>query len=139
MRPRSEHEVFRVRDGRTRFDADSVRRILERAAVEQHRLDKELDESYSREELEEMAAEAGISRSALRAAIDDSTRVPHRSRRWRPGRGSAVRRRLAVATVIGVGVVGLAGAATAFPIVAYILFWTTIVLWVLILAGASPF
>ena len=69
MWPRSEHEIFEASAPTNCFDGDSVRGILERAAAEQYRRDRARADAYSHEELEEMAAEAGISREALRAAI----------------------------------------------------------------------
>jgi hypothetical protein len=62
--------------GLDRFDAETVRRILQRAAEEQHRLETEFADSYSLEELEEMASETGISPEALRVAIEAQRRQP---------------------------------------------------------------
>jgi hypothetical protein len=136
-------------DGDKRFDGESVRRILERAAAEQYRLDHELTDTYSLEELEEMAAEAGISTEALRTAIKRSQQPPdvasigatQRKRpavwhkRWLGTRYRAVKG-TALLTIAGVAVVG---SVLAFPVVAQVLFWTTLVLSVLIVLGASPF
>ncbi len=136
MLPRSEREIFEAREHRGFFDADRVRRILERAAVEQHRLDAELADTYSLEELEEMAAEAGISREALHAAIQSPAgrmAAPGKSLR----RGRSVDARWIV--VAGVSAIALLGVMIAFPIVAYVIVWALIVLGVLVLLGASPF
>ena len=132
--------------GDTRFDGDSVRRILKRAAVEQHRLDTELTDTYSRAELEEMAAEARISQAALRAALaadaGDSResggrvqdRIAHGYTRLL-GRWPPSLTRAALATAACVTVVAL---LTLFPAAAAVLFWTTVIASVLILLGASP-
>lgn len=145
-------------DGKFRFDGQTVRHILERAAQEQHRLDNELADSYSLEDLEEMAAEAGISLPALHAAIgahqgstgsaarsEITPRVRPRDRlaaleSWIPGFGSVTARRVVLTSMGGVAVVGL---LLAFPAVAEVLIWgvllSLIVLSVLVLLGASPF
>ena len=142
--------------GKDRFDGETVRRILQRAAVEQHRLNNELADSYSLEELEEMAAEARISPEALRNAIEAREPPPSaaartaaaqalRPRRWfmalersMPGRSPAIRR----AVLAGTGSIAVVGALLAFPAIAEALLWGTllalIVLSVLILLGASP-
>jgi hypothetical protein len=51
-----------------RFDKQAAEQILRRAADEQARLDVEEDDSYSLEQLQEIATEAGISPEAVRAA-----------------------------------------------------------------------
>lgn len=51
-----------------RFDKEAAEQILRRAADEQARLDVEDVESYSLEQLQEIATEAGISPEAVRAA-----------------------------------------------------------------------
>ena len=133
MLPRTERDIFAAPDRRGRFDLDSVREILGRAAVEQHRLDVERDDTYTREELEEMAAEAGISREALATALRSGRTRPSPSRRrriwlrWLP--------RAALAVLAGLVFVGL---MLAFPALAEFLFWTVIVLLVLVLLGAAP-
>jgi hypothetical protein len=133
MLPRTEREIFAAPDRRSRFDLDSVREILGRAAVEQHRLDVERDDTYTRDELEEMAAEAGISREALARALRHGRAHPSAPRRgrswqrWLP--------RAALALLAGLAFVGL---MLAFPAVAEFLFWTVIVLLVLVLLGAAP-
>jgi hypothetical protein len=152
-RPDSQPEA-----GKHRFDGMSARRILERAAAVQQRLDNELADSYSLEELEEMAAEAGISAEALRAAIEahdsDSglaagrSRVPGEEpqRRMRavrglmPGKWSAAVKGVVLASA---GIVGGGGVLLAFPVVAETVLWALllflILLTVLIVLGASPF
>jgi hypothetical protein len=147
----SERREPALRDGKKRFDREGVRRILERAAAEQYRLEKELAETYSLEELQEMAAEAGISREALRIAIERRHRYPDVSTigvAERPRRRAAFLQRRWLGTwsplakgAVLVGTIGVAlvGAVLAFPVVAQALFWATIVLSVLILLGASPF
>lgn len=132
-----------------RFGGESARRILARAAALQQRLDNELAGSYTLEELEGMAAEAGISPEALRAAIEGygSDSAPDA----RPGRRHPAPRSLlpgnrsravkgAVLTTAGLGFVGL---LAAFPVVAEIVLWAVlsflIVIAVLVALGASPF
>jgi hypothetical protein len=51
-----------------RFDKQAAEQILRRAADEQARLDIEEDDSYSLEQLQEIATEVGISPEAVRAA-----------------------------------------------------------------------
>jgi hypothetical protein len=143
--------------GTSRFDGESARSILERAAAEQERRKLELAGSYTFEELQEMAAEAGISREALAAAIaaHERSRRPHagngptfvpRERRWRglldvlvPGPWSG--------TVKGI-VLGAAGAiavvafALAFPAAAEATMWALLaflaLVALLVALGASP-
>ena len=136
--------------GKNRFDGKSVRRILEHAAAEQHRLDIELGDSYSLEELEEIAAEVGISPEALHVAIESPRAYPgsasartavdvdERSRDWlallrKPGNWPSAVKATVVTTAVGIV---LLGALLAFP---QLLFWVTIVLLVLILLGAFSF
>lgn len=136
MLPRSEREVFGATEQKQRFDADSGRRILERAAAEQYRLDKELAEAYSLEELEEMATEAGISREALRAAIESPPSWLAVLQRWMPETWSPTAKGIVLMSLAGIALLGV---MLAFPVVAYVLFWTTVVLLLLVLLGASPF
>jgi hypothetical protein len=51
-----------------RFDEEAARRILRRAAEDQARREDEADHSYTLEQLQEIATEAGISPEAVRAA-----------------------------------------------------------------------
>ncbi len=136
MLPRSQREVFGATEQKKRFDADSVRRILGRAAAEQYRLDNELADTYSLEELEEMATEAGISREALRAAIESPPGWLAVLLRWMPESWSPTAKGIVLTSVAGIALLAV---LLAFPEVAYVLFWMTIVLLVLILLGASPF
>jgi hypothetical protein len=55
-------------DGEKRFDDDAARRILRRAAEEQARQENEEVGSFTLEELQKIATEAGISPEAVRAA-----------------------------------------------------------------------
>jgi hypothetical protein len=55
-------------DSEKRFDKDAAEQILRRAADVQARLDVEEVDSYSLEQLQEIATEAGISPEAVRAA-----------------------------------------------------------------------
>ena len=135
---------------RNRFDKEDARRILERAAAEQLRLDNELADTCSLEELEDMAAEAGISREALRVAMERPGRSPDKAESQKgvdepprgglallctPGQWSSAAR----ATVV-TGAVGLVlfGALFAFPALAPVLLWLIVLLLVLILLGAFP-
>ncbi len=136
MLPRSQREVFGATEQKKRFDADSVRRILGRAAAEQYRLDNELADTYSLEELEEMATEARISREALRAAIESPPGWLAVLQRRMLGNWSPTAKGIVLTSVAGIALLGV---LLAFPVVAYVLFWMTIVLLVLILLGASPF
>lgn len=131
-----DQRIFGARDHTDRFEGEVARRILERAAVEQHRLDKELEEFYSLEELEEIAAEAGISRRALHAAIEDRPGWFEGLLRRMPGRWSlAVKRRVLIA---GTGILLLA-VMLVFPVVAKVIFWAAIIVLVMMALGVSPF
>lgn len=56
------------RDGEKRFDDEAAQRILRRAAEEQARRENEEVGSFTLEELQKIATEAGISPEAVRAA-----------------------------------------------------------------------
>ena len=136
MLPRSEREIFGATEQKKRFDADSGRRILGRAVAEQHRLDNELADTYSLEELEEMAAEARISREALRVAIESPRGSLATLQRWMPDNWSPAANGIVLMSIAGLV---LFGVLLAFPAVAQVLLWAMIVLAVLMLLGASPF
>lgn len=156
MPERSERGLGGSTEREPRFDGESVRKILQRAAVEQHRLSNELADTYSLEELEEMAAEARISREALGAAVEAhhhgaaarpaAARGAHpqgwlaRLRSRMPGTWSPAARRIALTSA---GVVVLVSVLVTVPAAAQVLLWTTlmslIVLSVLVLVGVSPF
>lgn len=146
-------------DSETRFDGTSVRAILERAAAEQQRRNSALAGSYSMEELEEMAAEAGISPEALRAAIEAHAaerRTAHQGPRFVsqkrsrqgpsvldllvPGPWPRAAKGSVLTLAVGAGVVGL---ALAFPAVAQMALWALVafllLVTLLIAIGASPF
>lgn len=131
-------------DAGNRFDGECVRRILQRAVAEQHRLEDEAIDTYSLEDLEEMAAEAGISEEALRAAIESVPEAePDERRRWlatmqrpMPVRWSPVAKGIVLA---GAGGIALFGVVLAFPVVGQVLLWGTIALALLILLGGTPF
>lgn len=134
MFPRSDSQVFGSHRDHGKFDAEAVRWILGKAAAEQARQDTAHSTTYSLEELEEMATEAGISRDALRVAISrNARRAPARRRVSnsffkRPG------------FVYGaLGSVALIGLMMAFPMLAYAFFWLTVVFGLLLLLGATPF
>jgi hypothetical protein len=55
-------------DGERRFDSDAAQRILRRAAEEEARRDTDAADSYTLEQLQEIATEAGISPEAVAAA-----------------------------------------------------------------------
>jgi hypothetical protein len=151
--------VSAPREAENRFDGESARAILERAAAEQQRRNSALAGSYSLEELEEMAAEAGISCEALKAAIqahagerraaEQGPRFVSRKRPRRgpslldilvPGRWPRAAKGVALAGVAGIGIVGL---ALAFPAVAQMALWALVafllLVTLLIALGASPF
>ncbi len=136
MTPQSEREIFLGSELRGRIDGDQARHILEKAAAEQYRRRKALDDTYSLEELQEMAAEAGISQEALRSVIRSSATPARTSRRWLPQNWFRTNSGLVLA---GVAAMALVALIIAFPAVAYVIVWTTIILGVLILLGASPF
>ena len=131
--PRSEQEIFSGTERAERFDAASGRRILERAVAEQHRLQQERDDSYSLEEIEEMAAEAGISREALQSALQ--RRSADRARGWSSARWL---KNKWTPLLAGLATVTLFGLMLAFPAVAYFMLGVAIAAAVLILLGASP-
>lgn len=135
MLPRSESELFGAIRSSDRFDAARARRILERAAAEQHRIDTEFDDSFSLGELEEIAAEAGISREAVRAAIARSYRRKPAHRRPRSTGWLDRHNKTVLAGTAGILTVA---AMFAFPSFAWAVFWGIVLLWVLILAGVSP-
>lgn len=142
-----------------RFDGETARAILERAAAEQQRRNSELAGSYTLDELHEMAAEAGISSEALRAAIEAHTKSrqtahqgPSFVSRKRPRRGRSVLDRLvpgpwpraAKGTVLTIaGGIGVVGLALAFPAVGQMALWALVafllLVTLLIALGASPF
>lgn len=129
-----------------RFDDETARRILARAAAEQQRLSNERSDSWSAEELQEIAAEAGISPEALRAAIEhrDGRPAPAARERRPFTLGSLDPRNWSkTAALTTGGTVAFLGALLLFPAFAetvlWVLFLTVIVLGVLMLLGASPF
>ncbi len=136
MTIRSEQIIFGTGDREQRFDGKAVRRILERAAARQVRLDNTSSDSYTLDELEEMAAEAGISRAALASAIEDRPSRWSPLWRWLPASWSPLTRQLVFWT--GTGIV-LLGIMLAFPFVAEVLFWATIIVLVMMALGISPF
>lgn len=135
MLPGTENDLFGGSARADRYDADTVRRILGRAAVEQHRLDVEKRDGYTREELEEMADEAGISREALDAALRQPSARASWWRRWFPSHWSAARSGLVVGAVLTVLLVAV---MIAFPVVAWAVLWAAIVFGILVLLGATP-
>lgn len=153
MLERSERSPGEATAADARFDSTSARRILQRAAEEQHRLEKELTDSYSLEELEEMAAEVRISSEALHAAIraDRRDARPADARAGRRGWLAALERRMPErwspetrnVALTGTGFVALTGLLISLWVVAPAVFWVTllslIVLSLLVLLGASPF
>lgn len=132
MLPRSQEEIFgRPRHAR-RYDARTARHILERAVAEQYRLEARRADSYSHDELQEMAREAGVSRAALNAAIDRVANRGPLARRWHARRWSTKTDLL----LAGAGTLVLLGSFVAFPAIAYVVVWTLIVVAALILLGA---
>ena len=128
-----------------RFDGETARRILERAAAEQQRLSNRLTDTWSTGELEEIAAEAGISPEALHSAVAAQARDAGRSAKH--GRFRRFDPRHWPGTLKGIVLTGgsaaFIGALLLFPAFAQTVLWmlllTVIALSVLILLGASPF
>ena len=153
MKRRSGRELPGLASGKDRFDGDSARQILQHAAAVQQRLNNELAGSYSLEELEEMAAEAGISPEALRAAIEThghsgtgaSGMHPAEQPRWSalkalvPGHWSPAVKGAVLALAGGIAFVAL---LLAFPAFAEMVFWGLLILLILlallVAVGASP-
>lgn len=108
-----------------RFDSESVRRILQRAATEQHRLDTTVARGYSLDELQEMAADVQISPDALEHRLPAG---------WSPASKQLV--------LAGGGVVTLSGMLLSLSAIAPTVFWVAslslIMLCLLVLLGASP-
>lgn len=128
--------IFGAEDRTDRIDGKTARRILERAAVQQHLLESRLDDTYSLDELEEIAREAGISRRALYAAIDDRPSWLDPLLRRLPRRWSRATQHIVLMSIAGIVLLGL---MLAFPIVAKVLFWATIIVLVMMALGVSPF
>ncbi len=132
-------------DAPERFDAEAVRRILHRAAEVDQRLESQRGASYSLEEVEEIATEVGISREAVRAAVqaDRDETAPGKTRRgvlaWLeerlPQSWSRNSKHTAL-TVLGLGlfllVVSLPGVG---PIVLWATILTLLILMLLVLFG----
>ena len=135
MLPQSERELFQGQGRRERFDADSGRRILEQAAAEQYRLQKELDDGYSLEELREMATEAGISEEALQSVLKQRSDSFRKPKAWSPRNWLQTQWGPVLA---GLAVVALLGLMLASPTVAYFVLGAAIAVGVLVLLGVSP-
>ena len=154
MKRLSGRELPGLASGKDRFDGDSARQILQHAAAVQQRLNNELADSYSFEELEEMATEAGISPEALRAAIEThgshsgtgaSGTPPAEQPRWSalkalvPGNWSPAVKAAVLALAGGIAFVAL---LLAFPAFAEMVFWGLLILLILlallVAVGASP-
>jgi Flp pilus assembly protein TadB len=101
-------------EGEKRFDREEAQRILRRAAQEQTRQEGELAESYTLQQLQEIAREAGISPDAVRAAALEGESVPD------DARPSRLRRTILIAAgaallgllVFGIGVGPTIGVVT---------------------------
>lgn len=132
----------------TRFDGDSVRRILEDAAAEQQRIDNVRADTYTLAELEELAAELRVSPAALETAIEAEARgadaggtghAPPR-RRWLPAHWSAP---LKDTLVMGSAFVALTAGLLGLWAVAPAFFWATalslVAVSLVILLGGAPF
>ena len=132
----SEQIIFGAGDGEQRFDGRTARRVLELAAARQVRLDSTQSDSYTLDELEDMAAEAGISRAALASAIEDRPSRWSPLWRWLPRSWSPLTRQLVFWAGTGIMLLGI---VLAFPIVAELLFWATIIVLVMMALGISPF
>jgi VIT1/CCC1 family predicted Fe2+/Mn2+ transporter len=153
--PSARNRTENAGSGAERFDAESVRRILQRAVEEQHGIDNMIADTYTVEELEEMAAEAGISSVALHAALDAERRedrpvaAPARDPGW--GWLAALERRMPAhwtpgakgAVMAGLGFVALAAVLLVLWAAAPTAFWVTalslILVSLLVLIVGSPF
>jgi hypothetical protein len=141
-----------------RFDAETARRILRLAAEEQHRLEDSLTDSYSLEELEEIAAETGISRAAVHAAIAaerrqpeaagaGGARLPEDGRRgwlaslesWLPARWPTTARRIVLAGIVVALFTWLATLPVIGPVILWVAVLSLMLLFVLALLGVSAF
>jgi hypothetical protein len=132
-----------------RFDEEAAQRILRRAAEEQMRRESRDTGSFSLEQLEEIATEAGISPEAVRTAareLEASLEVSEGDRRgwlgamrarlpasWSPRLKNSVLLTLAVG--LGAGVVAIVGVGpVVFTLSAAIL----VLILLLILLGLGP-
>jgi hypothetical protein len=144
-------------DSEKRFDEEAARRILRRAVEEQTRLEGEEGHSYTLEQLQEIATEAGISPEAVRAAAmeheasvtlagsesgiaDDEAAggwIATLERRmptsWSP------RLKHAVLVAVGVGLFGLLISVVGVVPVAFALSVLILVVLLLLLVGLGPF
>ena len=136
MNTRSEQIIFGNAGNERRFDVKTVRRILGRAAASQYRLDSKRDSTFSLEELEEMAAEAGISRSVLYRALDERPNRLSSLWRWLPDSWSPLTQQLVFWTATASVLLAL---MLAFPVVANVLFWVAVIVLLMMALGVSPF
>jgi hypothetical protein len=140
-----------------RFDEEAARRILRRAAEEQTRRDGEDEHSYTLEQLQDIATEAGISPEAVRAAaMEDEAGLPAATtgsgladgdgaggwiasleRRmptsWSPGLKHAV------LAAVGLGMLGLLTSVVGVAPVAFVLSLALVVVLLFLLVGLGPF
>lgn len=117
-------------DGEQRFDEESARRILRLASERQARREGEEGHSYTLEQLQEIAAEAGISPDAIEAAA----REHEASLAPRPPR-----LRYALVAAAGVGLLALLVAVVGVAPVAFALLGVLLVVLLFLFVGLGPF
>jgi hypothetical protein len=139
-----------------RFDEEAARRILRRAAEEQTRREGEDEHSYTLEQLQEIATEAGISPEAVRAAaMEHEAALPAASEAGiaqHDGEGGWItklegrmpaswppRLKHAVLMVVGLGLFGLLTSVVGVAPVAYALAIGFLVVILFLFVGLGPF
>jgi hypothetical protein len=140
-----------------RFDEEAARRILRRAAEDQARREDADDHSYTLEQLQEIATEAGISPEAVRAAaLEDEASLPSTTSESGLATGDGAggwitrleslmpaawspRLKHAVLVAVGLGLFGLLVSVVGVAPVAFALSIVILVVLVLLLVGLGPF
>lgn len=145
MNDDSAHQGGNPSGSERRFEKTEAEQILRRAADEQARLDLEKDHSFSLEQLQEIAAEAGISAEAVHAAArahehpaqPAAGQLPTEDAAgagWLPASWSPAARRIAVLAV-GIAVVGgLVAVGGFWPVVITVM----VIVLVLAVLGLGP-
>jgi hypothetical protein len=144
-------------DSDKRFDEEAAQRILRRAAEEHARQEGEGGHSFTLEQLQAIATEAGISAEAVRAAVreHEASLAPARSEAgvteddgaggWlatldaRMPASWSPRVKHAVLAAVGVGLVGLLVSVVGVTPVAFALTALLLVVILLLLVGLGPF
>jgi len=140
-----------------RFDEEAARQILRRAAEDQARREDEDDHSYTLEQLQEIATEAGISPEAVRAAAleHEASRPSTTAESGLADGGGAVgwittlekrlpaswppRLKHAVLAAVGLGLFGLLISVVGVAPVAFVLSLVILVVLLLVFVGLGPF